>query len=126
MAYTELSEYQYVTGDTVEALSGLIYANIDAVAFSEAKIMAKVTIAEKIVNSYLGKDGAQTKTDGIEMATTIIAAKLIKYNLLELGYASDAEIAHDLIDMSINQILRMFLNVDVGVDAIPMSGANVR
>jgi len=118
------SEYSYATTANVEDFTGIDYSAIHATKFTDVKIEAKITIAEKMVNSYLGVDGAQTITDGIEACTIIIAAKILHLNLIELGFHNKDEHTLELVDMSISAILRMFLGTDVGVDAIPMSGAD--
>jgi len=119
-AYSEVSEYQYITGDDLEAYTGIDYDANNAV-YIEAVVMAKVTIAEKMVNSYLGVTGAQTITDGVEVATTIIAAHLMSLSMQI--HATNSPISDTYI-ISIRNILRMFLGYDAGVDAIPMSGAD--
>jgi hypothetical protein len=124
MAYTETSDYGYITGDELEAYSGIDYSAVHATKFSEALVMGKVTIAEKMINAYLGVDGAQTITDGIEACTLIISAKILHQNLIGIGFHDKDEHKLELVDMSISAILRMFLRTDVGVDAIPMSGAD--
>ena len=123
MAYTEVSEYGYITGDQLELFSKLDYSTIETTQFSEVNVMGTVSIAERMVNSYLGKNGAQTVTDGIFTATTVIAAKLMAGAVAELGYDNEEQ-RIDLIDLSIRSILRMFLGTDVGVDSVPMSGAD--
>ena len=77
-----------------------------------------------MINSYLGVDGAQSITDGIEACTIVITAKILNNALIELGFHGKDEHSLEIIDMSIPSILRMFLGYDAGVDAIPMSGAD--
>jgi len=125
MVFTEVSAYGYITGDELEDYTGIDYSAIHATKFSEALVMGKVTIAEKMINAYLGVDGAQTITDGIEACTLIISAKILHQNLIGIGFHNKEEHNLELIDMSIPAILRMFLKTDVGVDAIPMSGADI-
>ena len=118
------SEYSYATVANIEAFTGIDYSVIHATKFTDVNIEKKITIAEKMINSYLGKDGAQTITDGIEAATIIISAKILNNNLIDLGFHDKEEHSLDIIEMSIGSILRMFLGYDAGVDAIPMSGAD--
>ena len=92
---------------------------------SEANIMARVTAAEQMVHGYLGVSSAQTVTDGIKTCVTIIATKLMQIALIEFGIPIEEDNTLDLVKMSILTILRNFLRTDVGVDAIPMSGANI-
>ena len=124
MVYTEVSTYGYITGDELEDFTGIDYSTIHATKFAEAKVMGKVSIAEKMINSYLGATGAQTVTDGIEAATLVISAKILHQSLIGLGFHDKEEHRLELVDMSIRSILRLFLGYDAGVDAIPMSGAD--
>lgn len=123
MAYTEVSTYGYITGDQLEEFTGIDYSVVEATRFSEAKVMSRVSAAERIVHGYLGVSAAQTVTDGIMVCVTIIAAKLMNVALLEFGVQPE-EYKLDLLEMSTSSILRMFLVTDVGVDAVPMSGAD--
>ena len=118
------SEYNYTTVAKIEGFTGVDYSTKHATKFTDVLIEGKITIAEKMINSYLGKDGAQTVTDGIEMCAIIITAKILNNNLIELGIYDKEEHTLEIIDMSILSILRMFLGYDAGVDAIPMSGAD--
>ena len=123
-AYIEVSVYGYITGDELEAFTGVDYQTVDATKFDEAAVMARVTIAERLIHGYLGVSTAQTITDGIKSATMVIAAKFMRLALLEFGLRSDQENTVDLLEMSTMTILRTFLGYDAGVDAIPMSGAD--
>ena len=108
MAYTALSVYQYCTGDELEAYTSVDYSAVSATRYSETLVMAKVTLAERTVNAYLGVTTAQTITDGIKMATITIAAKLLRISTSYLGHHDETpELA--LVEMSIPSILRMFL-----------------
>ena len=117
------SIYEYAALADVEAYTGLDYSVINA-QFTQVNVDAKISIAERMVNGYLGKDGAQTITDGIKAATIMIAAKILHLNLADLGFHGDEEHTQEIVDMSVQSILRMFLGYDAGVDAIPMSGAD--
>lgn len=118
------SEYAYTDLAGVEDYTGLDYSTIDAVALADAKIDAKITMAEKMVNGYLGEDEDLTITDGMEIATIIIAAQLIHQSMKQMGYF--VEIEAPLFEMATKDILKMFCNWDsqLGVDSIPMSGAD--
>ena len=108
MVYTEVSVYTYCTGDELEAYTSIDYSAISATRYSEALVMAKVTLAERMVNGYLGVTTGQTVTDGIKMATITIAAKLLRISTSYLGYHDETpELA--LVEMSIYSILRTFL-----------------
>ena len=120
MVYAATSEYGYITGDELEAFSGIDYSANNAV-YTEAVVMAKVTIAEKMINGHLGVTGAQTITDGIEAATIMIAAHLMAISM-EVHATNSPVSDRQIID--IRTILSMFLGYDAGVDAIPMSGAD--
>ena len=117
------SEYSYATVANIEAFTGIDYETLNA-AFTDVVVEAKITMAERMVNGYLGVDGAVTITDGVIMATIIIAAKILRNNIIALGVYGNEEQQMELITMSIPTILRMFLKTDVGVDVIPMSGAD--
>ena len=120
MVYTEVSVYGYITGDNLEAYTGIDYSANNAV-YTEAVVMAKVTIAERMIHGYLGVSAAQTTTDGIISATTVIAAHLMSLSMQI--HATNNPISDTYI-ISIRNTLRMFLGYDSGVDAIPMSGAD--
>ena len=124
MAYTETSVYGYITGDELELFSGIDYSTTNATRFSEANVMARVTAAERMVHGYLGVSSALTVTDGIKTSVTVIAAKLMQMALIEYGIAIEEDDLLDLVKMSTLTILRNFLTTDVGVDSIPMSGAD--
>ncbi len=122
-----VSEYGYTDLATVEAYTGIDYSAIDSTAFTAVLIDAKISIAEKMVNGHNGVNGAiSTITDGIKVATTVIAAILLDEALNVLGYHGEDErriVAS--IGMNIHQVLEEFCcNTEVGVDAIPMNGAN--
>ncbi|GAG31106.1 unnamed protein product [marine sediment metagenome] len=119
-----VSVYQYAALADVEAFTGIDYSAINSTKFTAALVDAKITLAERMVNGYMGVTVDQTTTDGIKMATIIIAAKILHNNLIELGFHGKDEHNLEIIDMSIPSILRLFLSYDAGVDAIPMSGAD--
>jgi len=120
-----VSTYEYCALADVEAFTGIDYSTLHATKFTAALIDAKITIAERMINAYLGVTVAQTKTDGIISAAIIISAKILHGAVLELGVHGELEHAAELIDMSVPAILRMFLTTDIGVDAIPMSAGDL-
>jgi len=122
MAYTEVSVYAYITGDELEAYTGIDYSANNAI-YTEAIVMAKVTIAERMVNAYLGVSTAQTKTDGIKVATIIVAAHLMATDMEVQATNSPVS---DRYIINVKTLLGFWLNNDgsVGIDAIPMSGAD--
>jgi len=121
-----VSEYGYITLANLELFTGLDYSAIDGTIFADANVDKVITLAEKMVNGYGGFTGDQTSTDGIESATIYIAALILETQLFRLGYLTEENKTPLLTGLSILQILRMFLDNDssIGVDAIPMSGAN--
>ena len=119
-----VSTYGYAALADIENFTGIDYSAINATKFTQVTIDAKISIAEKMVNGYLGVSSDQTTTDGIFTATVVITAKILHNNLIELGVHGKEEHTLEIIDMSIPAILRMFLGYDAGVDAIPMSGAD--
>jgi len=120
MAYTEVSVYGYITGDNLEAYTGIDYSANNAV-YTEAVVMAKVTIAERMIHGYLGVSAAQTVTDGIISAVTMISAHLMS---ISMQIHATNNVISDSYVINIRTILSMFLGYDSGVDAIPMSGAD--
>jgi hypothetical protein len=116
--------YEYGTLAEIENLIGLDLSAIDSTAFSDARVEAMITLAERMVNGYLGVTTAQTVTDGIKTATLMISMKMISGKLRMLGYLEEAEYLTQFVDLTIKQIYEFFLAGDSDVDAIPMSGAN--
>jgi hypothetical protein len=119
------STYAYTTLANIENLIGIDLSAVDATAFSDARVEAQITSAEKIVNAYFGETADQTDTDGIESSTVYITLKLIKAKMINLGYMDIAAQIDDL-GLSIPDILGMFLNEtkDDFVESIPMTGAS--
>lgn len=116
--------YDYITLANLEDFTGLNYDGINATQFSDARVNATIGVAERIVNSYLGVTSAQTITDGIITTTILIAAKLMYKKMNNLGYTIEGQEENELVQLSLRSILRMFLGTNVGVDSIPMSGAD--
>ena len=121
------STYGYATLADVENYTGIDYSTVDSVALADGKSEKKITIAERIINAYLGVTTGQTVTDGIKSCTIILAAHFLHQNLIVLGY-DEGEGGHsdDLLGMKIPDILTMFLDetADSFVESIPMSGAS--
>ena len=127
MAYTATSTYEYITGDELEAFTNIVYATVDATAFAEANVMANVTAAEEIINGLLGVSVAQTVTSGIKAATKFLAGWLMNSNMNNLGYTG--ENSNAIFELTWTQIITLTKEIlagdsNIGVDTIPMSGAN--
>jgi len=119
------SEYAYATLADVENYTGINYSEVDSVALADGKVLKKITIAERMINAYLGTSSAQTVTDAIKMCTIVIAAKMLHDAMKELGYHEGIEHSEILyVAMNEAQLLDFFLNRDVMVESIPMSGAS--
>ena len=123
-----VSTYGYATQANIEDLTGIDYSAVDATRLTDARVIAKITLAEQIVNSFLGETVDHTTTDGITVCTTFIAAKLLHNNLVNLGYTDLEQADLDYLKMSITEILNTFLfeTEDGFVDSIPMTGASYR
>ena len=119
------STYAYTTLVNIENLIGIDLSAVDSVAFSDARVEAQITSAEKLINGYLGETADQTSTDGLESAAVYITLKLIKSKMINLGFMDIAAQMDDL-GLSIPDILNMFLDEtsDSFVDSIPMTGAS--
>ena len=122
-----VSTYEYTTLENIENIAGIDFSAVDAVAFSDTRVEATITSAEKLINGYLGETLDQADTDGLETATVYITLKLLKSKLINLGY-QDVVAQMDELNMNIPEILKMFLDetTDSFVDSIPMTGANYR
>lgn len=119
------STYGYTTLANIENLSGIDFSAVDSVAFSDARVEAAITSAEKLINGYIGETADQTDTDGLESCTVYITLKLLKAKMINLGYTEIAE-QMDELGLSIPEILKMFLHEtqDDFVESIPMTGAS--
>ena len=102
------STYAYTTLVNIENLIGIDLSAVDSVAFSDARVEAQITSAEKLINGYLGETADQTSTDGLESAAVYITLKLIKSKMINLGFMDIAAQMDDL-GLSIPDILNMFL-----------------
>ena len=119
------SDHAYTTLAAVENYTGIDYSVVDATALSDIRVDAVISLAETIINGYLGQSDILTVTDGITTAAIIISAKLLDGKMELLGYNLEGHTPMDLIELSIKDILTMFLHEteDSFVESIPMSGA---
>ena len=120
------SEHAYTDIAGVENLTGIDYSTVDSVRLADGKVEAKITLAEQIINAYLGTSSAETITDGITLCTIMISAKLLHNNLIALGYREFEQQSLDYMNMSIKEILAEYLieTADDFVESIPMTGAS--
>ena len=82
MVYTEVSEYQYCTGDELEAFAINTYATTDT-TYGEAAVMEQVSQAERWVNEYCGQTfTAGAAPDGVKSATLIMATYFMNMKML--------------------------------------------
>jgi len=118
------SVYGYITLANLEDFTGIDYSTVNSTAFTDTRVIFNITTAEKAVNAYLGVSTGQTITDGVTTATLILSSKLMNRQMKNLGYNIEGNDPY--IDLSVAQILEMFLkgDIDVMVKSIPMSGAN--
>ena len=79
MAYTEVSDYGYITGDELEAYHVLTYANVDA-RYTEAVVMAKVSQTERIIRSVTN---TTSSTDGIKSLVLEFSKYLMAVQIVE-------------------------------------------
>ena len=119
------STYAYTTLENIEDLTGIDFSAVNATAFTDDRVNAAITSAEKIINGYLGETIDQASTDGLETTTVYITLKLLKSKLINLGY-TDIAAQMDELNMTIPEILKMFLDEtqDTFVESIPMTGAS--
>ncbi len=102
MAYSEVSTYEYITGDELEAYHVLTYASVDA-RYAEAVVMAKVSHAERIIRSLTkttsSTDG--TKSLVLEFSKYLMAKQIQEDNVDEGAIIAppDAEFMNKLIDL---------------------------
>jgi hypothetical protein len=118
------STYAYTTLVNIENITGIDFSAVDSTAFSDARVEAQITSAEKVINGYLGASADQTDTDGLETCTVYITLKMLRAKLINLGYLDVAE-QIDELGLTIPEILKMFLHEteDSFVESIPMTGA---
>lgn len=120
------STYGYTDLATIENLTGIDFSVVDGTAFSDARVDAMITAAEQLINGYLGETADQTDTDGLETCANFITIKLLHNKMINLGHAELEEAGIDALNLSIPDILKMFLHEtqDDFVESIPMSGAS--
>ena len=118
-----VSVYGYVSLANLENFTGIDYSAVDAVAYTDARVEANITLAERMVNAYLGVSTGQTKSDGIVTATTLISQRILHDNMVELGYATEEPVKFNVY---IDSIMAMWLKGDAEtqITSIPMSGAS--
>lgn len=117
------SEYAYASITDIENYTGIDYSAVDSVRLADGRTEKKITIAERMVNAYLGVSVAQTVTDAVKMCTIVLAAKMLHNSLKELGYhEGEGDVIY--INMTEAQLLDFFMNRDVAVESIPMTGAS--
>ena len=125
MAYSETSVYEYITGDELEAFAVQTYLSVDA-RYTEAVVMAKVSVAERIINEICRKSFTSPIPDGVVAATILIAERLMFNQMVKDGKAMEgSEKVKEFIDQVIEIALKNNkTTTSVGVDSIPMSGAS--
>jgi len=119
----ETSDYDYVTQAELENfMGGITFANIDAL-YDEAMTAMIITSAEEMVHIYMGVSGsAITCTDAMKLCTKVIAADLMQNVMFRMGHTSDKDTYKELKTELVKELLAG--DSDVGVDTIPMSGAD--
>lgn len=118
-----VSEYEYAAIGDLENFSGIDYSTVNATIFSDTNIDAKITIAERMVNTFLGVSTKLTVTDAIKTTTITIATHLVHMNMISAGYGSTAT---EMYLVNIMQTLVFYLRGEslVSVDFIRMNGAD--
>ena len=86
--YSEVSEYEYITGDELEAYHIHDYSAVDA-TYTEAVVMAQVSQAEKWVNEYCGQSFTGTIPDGVDFATLEMARHNMEKIMIADGYLKE-------------------------------------
>jgi len=105
------SKYGYITLAELELFASEDYSAIDATELADAKVDAKITAAEELINGYVDTVSAFTGTipDAVIVATKMIAARLIYKWMREQGMelSKDAllEEAKALIDDDVQNLL---------------------
>lgn len=89
MAFAEVSTYQYITGDELEAFAVTDYSVADTL-FTEAAIMAQVSEAERWVNEHCKQTfTAGAAPDGVKTATLNLARYYMHVQMLENGHIDE-------------------------------------
>jgi len=115
------SVYGYITLANLEAKSKIDYSTVDATAFTDANVEATITLAERMINTYLGVSTGQTVTDSIITATTLIAERMAWDEMATLGYQEEDAVKFNVYT---DAVLLKYLGDHVMVTSVPMSGAN--
>lgn len=119
------STYEYLTLANLEKFTGIDYSTVNSTAFADANVEMIITTAEELINGLLGVSTAQTVTNAITISTKFLSAWLMNQNMEDLGYGTEnTNPIYELSWKEIIELVKTFLNSDVGVDTIPMSGAD--
>lgn len=119
------SVYEYITLADLEDFTGIDYSTIDATAFHDDHVNMNITTAEELINGFLGVSVAQTVTNAITLATKFLSGWFLNKIINNLGYRT--ENTNPVFELTWDQIIKLvkdILNSDVGVDSIPMQGAD--
>ncbi|MFX1371337.1 MAG: hypothetical protein ACFFCE_05710 [Promethearchaeota archaeon] len=113
MAYTETSEYEYITGDQLEDYACKTYANLIP-SYSEAQVVAKISMAERIINSIEGKSFSGTIPDRIITATTLLAERMMILQMIKDGHTIEIKKSvEEFMDYIIKTILKKNSNFTI-------------
>ncbi len=116
------SIYAYLTHGNLELYTGLDYSVINAI-FTNTVIEGAITTTEELINGILGVSTAQTITNQITSAVKFGAAWQMNYLMNALGITSEVSV-YDVPWDKMYETLKKILHSAVGVDSIPMSGAD--
>lgn len=100
------SEYGYVTLATLENYVGFDISGRQA-EFTDAKVESMITLAERLINGYIGESLSGTIPDAIQSATLIIAARILHRRI-----DRDARVEYndrDLIDGDVKGMLDRYI-----------------
>jgi len=116
--------YSYLDGDVFEDYIGIDLSTIDGTIFSDTNVVAIITAAEEFINSFLGVSTAQTVTNAITVCTKLYARLNVEVILNGMSYYDEP--TYSLTEREVIALVERLLatNDVVGVDSIPMSGAN--
>lgn len=113
------SEYEYITVANLEDKTVKDYSVINA-KYTDAKVEAQITLAERFVRSQL-EDAPDTATDGMIVATTLLAERFMHNLLVQDGKEKPlADNPQAFIDYIVDLALRK--SEYSPVDSIPMQG----
>lgn len=116
------STYGYLTETNLEVYSGLDYSVINAV-FDTAAVEGAITTVEELINTILGVDTAQTVTNKITSAVKFGSVWQMNHLIRALGITFESTV-YDMTWDKMYEMLEKILYEPLGVDSIPMSGAN--